>query len=549
MEITASKQLDHHGVVAGVIDDLGLTQLIDKRLPCDDQCRISQGQAIAGMIVNCLGFTSKPLSLTPHFFSSKALDVLFEQEIEPDAFNRHRLGRCLDAIADYGCDLLFTELAQSICQAEQIDQSFISLDTTSHTLTGDYDQDTDEHEISVTYGYSKANRPDLKQVVQELVVSQDGGIPLMSKSFDGHASDNKIFQSRCRELIDQFKQADSPSYLVADSKLYCSANADNLRKMPFITRIPGTLKPEQATIQQALQNSQWHKLDSENQYYECDCKHLNISQRWLVIHSEPAAKRAREGIIRKAKQEKDNFEKQLKHLRHQAFNCQKDAQRALDQLDHSLKYHRLSQTKVIATPRYQKKGRPKASDKPESMIYTAYAEIEADQSRQEQLIKLKSCYVIGTNISRAELSADQVITAYKNQNASIERGFRFLKDPYFFASSLFIKKPSRLMALLMVMTLALLVYSIAQRRLRHQLETTGEQLVNQINQATNKPTLRWVFQLLEGIHIVYMQQGKLTQKVVTGLTDLKNKIISLFSVNVQSRYWDMDKNNQMALRG
>ena len=50
----------------------------------------------------------------------------------------------------------------------------------------------------------------------------------------------------------------------------------------------------------------------------------------------------------------------------------------------------------------------------------------------------------------------------------VEGGFRFLKDPLFFVSSLFVKKPCRIQGLLMVMTLALLVYSVAQRRMRQQ---------------------------------------------------------------------------------
>ena len=62
---------------------------------------------------------------------------------------------------------------------------FNSLDTTSFSLTGEYDPDSDEHGVLVTYGYSKAHRPDLKQVILELMVSQDGGVPFMSKSHDG----------------------------------------------------------------------------------------------------------------------------------------------------------------------------------------------------------------------------------------------------------------------------------------------------------------------------------------------------------------------------
>src|SRR5881397_2647026 len=76
-------------------------------------------------------------------------------------------------------------------------------------------------------------------------------------------------------------------------------------------------------------------------------------------------------------------------------------------------------------------------------------------------------FVLGTNIEADDLSDEEVIAAYKAQS-QVEGGFRFLKDPLFFVSSLFVKKPSRIQGL-MVMTLALLVYSVAQRRLRQEL--------------------------------------------------------------------------------
>ena len=60
-----------------------------------------------------------------------------------------------------------------------------------------------------------------------------------------------------------------------------------------------------------------------------------------------------------------------------------------------------------------------------------------------------------------------MIQAYKAQ-AHAEGGFRFLKDPMVFVSSLFVKKPSRIQGLLLVMPLALLVYAVTQRRLRQQ---------------------------------------------------------------------------------
>ena len=118
----------------------------------------------------------------------------------------------------------------------------------------------------------------------------------------------------------------------------------------------------------------------------------------------------------------------------------------------------------------------------------------------------------------------------------MEGGFRFLKDPLFFVSSLFVKKPTRIEGLLMVMTLALLVYSVTQRRLRKQLAQTHETVPNQINQPTPLPTLRWVFQLLEGIHRVQVTVKGQVHHLIEGLNDVQIKILRLFGHEVCRLY-------------
>ena len=148
------------------------------------------------LILNGLGFANRPLSLTPQFFANKPLDLLFRQGIDAEMFNRFKLGRTLDEASAYGCDLLFQELALAICAQEGIDLRFNHLDTTSFALTGEYVPDSDEHGIRITHGYSKDHRPDLKQAVLELMVSQDGGVPFVSKSWDGNTSDTQVFQQR-----------------------------------------------------------------------------------------------------------------------------------------------------------------------------------------------------------------------------------------------------------------------------------------------------------------------------------------------------------------
>ncbi|MCW5589214.1 MAG: IS1634 family transposase [Legionellales bacterium] len=136
-----------------------------------------------------------------------------------------------------------------------------------------------------------------------------------------------------------------------------------------------------------------------------------------------------------------------------------------------------------------------------------------------------------------------MIAGYKRQNGSIENlGFRFLKDPIFFASSLFLKKPSRIMGLLMVMTLSLLVYSIAQRRIRNSLEENNETLPNQINQPIKNPTMRWIFQMLDGIDYVKIKIEGVTKIMIHGMTDLKKKIILLMGESVATIYGFVQNN-------
>jgi hypothetical protein len=92
------------------------------------------------------------------------------------------------------------------------------------------------------------------------------------------------------------------------------------------------------------------------------------------------------------------------------------------------------------------------------------------------------------------------------------------------------------MGLLMVMTLALLVYSIAQRRLHKALKEVQETLPNQIRQETAKPTLRWIFQLLDGIELVKMCIKEDSYIVISGLTPLKQRILGYFGRFVRKIY-------------
>lgn len=535
MESLRVERLDHFGLIVSVIKNLRLIEMIDARLVPDAQEEITPGEAMAGMILNGLGFTHRPLSLTPQFFTNKPLDLLFRQGVHAEMFNRFKLGRTLDEAYDYGCDLLFSELALGVCAQEGIDRRFNHLDTTSFSLSGAYVPDSDEQAITITHGYSKDHRPDLKQAVLELMVSQDGGVPFVSKSWDGNASDTKIFQERAEALIATFKNSPTPRYVVADAKLYHEENATHLKHLGFITRIPGTLKLVSQVISQALRWDAWQELDATTRYQRLELGHYGMAQRWLVVSSQAAWERAERTVAKACQRESEAIAKQLFHLQAKRFETPEAAHAALAALEQSWRYHQVETAHLIAHKRYAGKGRPTSTTPLKATAWQMHAQVRPDTEQRRHRIQHHACFVLGTNIAASHVSDPEIIVAYKAQ-AQAEGGFRFLKDPLFFVSSLFVKKPSRIQGLLMVMTLALLVYSVTQRRLRQQLARQGETVPNQINQPTAWPTLRWVFQLLEGIHRVRVTvQGQL-HDLIEGLNEVQSKILRLFGEEVCRLY-------------
>jgi transposase len=535
METVRVERLDHLGLIASVINDLGLVSLIDARLKPDDQEAITPGEAVKGMILNGLGFANRPLSLTPQFFAGKPLDLLFRPGVEAAMFNRFKLGRTLDEVNTYGCDLLFSEIALAVCRQEAIDQRFNHLDTTSFSLTGDYIPESDQQAIAITHGYSKDHRPDLKQAVLELIVSQDGGVPLASKNWDGNASDTQIFQERAKALLSTFTHSPTPRYLIADSKLYSEANATALKPLGFITRIPDTLKLVSQVIRQALRQDTWQRVDDTTRYQRLELCHYGMAQRWLVVSSDAAMQRAEQSVSQTRKREFAAIAKQLFHMQAERFESQEQAQAALARQSRSWRYHQVATTELIEHKRYAGKGRPSAKTPIKTIAWQIRAQVCPNAEAIWRHKQLKGCFVLGTNIETDALSDAEVITAYKAQS-QVESGFRFLKDPLFFVSSLFVKRPSRIQGLLMVMTLALLVYSVAQRRLRKELARQNESLPNQINQPTQRPTLRWVFQLLEGIHRVRVIVHAQVHDLIEGLNEVQLKILRLFGQNVCQIY-------------
>lgn len=139
---------------------------------------------------------------------------------------------------------------------------------------------------------------------------------------------------------------------------------------------------------------------------------------------------------------------------------------------------------------------------------------------------------------------------YKEQQ-NVEGGFRFLKDPWFMVDSIFLKLPKRIEVLMMIMALCLLVYNVGQHKLRKSLKAQKTFLPNQLGKEVGNPTLKWVFQIMEGIGIVYFYDQSLshtTREVIVSLNELRKKIIWLFGKNAAWIYGIIHENQTVGFR-
>ena len=182
-----------------------------------------------------------------------------------------------------------------------------------------------------------------------------------------------------------------------------------------------------------------------------------MKQRWLLVYSTPRAKRQNVVFETRRTKAAEAAAKALTALTRREFACEPDAREAVAAMEKAWKYH-TSEVTFESRDHFGSGGRPKKGQRSTRVSWRVRGVVVEDPVAIAASQRGRGLYMLATNeMDKQKLSARQLFLLYKSQNTTIERGFRFLKDPLFFASAMYLKKPSRIMALLMVMTLSLLV--------------------------------------------------------------------------------------------
>ncbi|HMN29527.1 MAG TPA: IS1634 family transposase [Caldilineaceae bacterium] len=530
-----TQRIDHLGIVAGICNEIGLIEEIDQQVGTSEQ-KVSCGQGVQAMVLNALGFTSRALYLMPDYLQNKPVDLLIDSELKAEDFNDDSLGRSLEMLFRKGVTEVFAKVAARALRVYRIEHRFVHLDSSSFHLHGAYEIDEpDKEAITITEGYSRDHRPDLKQVVVQLITSQRSALPIWLEVLSGNSSDKESFALSVEAYCQQLGENEQP-YFVMDSAGYAADNLKTLKKMRWLMRVPETLAEAKRLVRETEKTTM---LELTAGYWgkEVEVTYGEAPQRWLVVFSQAAYERELHTLNRNQEKEHQTIEKQWHKLTLQTFNCQEDAQTAAKQFNLRWKFHQAS-AEVVPITQYARRGRPATEDQPEVVGYGLKGNITLDLALFETAKQNLGKFIIATNeIDPNRLSAAQILANYTDQGVSVERGFRFLKDPLFFAHSLFLKKPERIMALMMIMGLALLIYALAERQLRLVLAKRNDTIPDQKGRPTQTPTIRWVFQIFEGIDILSIWvNGQQTARQVLNLRPVHQQIIELFGPHVRHCY-------------
>ncbi len=538
-----TERLDHLGIVAGVCQEVGIAEWLDKQAG-QDRRSVSVGKATVAMILNGLGFSNRQLYLVPQYFENKPVEHLLGEGITADMLNDDCLGRTLDWLYEHDVTTLFAGLALQARHRFGIAAQRLHIDTTSFSVSGDYvsREEGDPVPVAITYGYSRDHRADLKQWMLALATTHDGDVPTFLRPLDGNSSDKEHLSAAVKEVMtqlrDQLPEEQEQRIAVFDSGGYSEANMKsyNEAKIDWISRVPETSTAAKTALEEEYED--WHPLsDGSGDYVVRTMALPQGKERWIIVRTHAHLLAAKEQMENKVKKTQQNWEKRLWHLSKQAFACENDAQEAWKQAMKGKPSWLLATFTWKAQGQYQQRGRPKKEAAPDQTVWYLVPKLEVDQQAVSTLARNKAGFIVATNIlDEQRLSHEQVISTYKEQGG-VERGFRFLKDPFFLASSVFVKKPERVIALSFIMVLCLLVYRLAEQLLRRQLLATEQTVPNQITKPTTRPTMRWIFQCFEGIDLLHIRIGSGFQTQVLGLQALHRQILRLLGPGYSQFYF------------
>lgn len=523
--------IGHLGIVAGIIDQLAIPDYISKAIPKSRHHTVNHGDAVKALLLNGLGYNERRLYLMPEYFDDIATERLIGEGIKPEHLNQYLFGETLDAIAAYGPTRMFIGIVLQMMQTIKLGTLRMHYDTTSINVTGEYDSTFNTRLIRLVHGHSKDHRSDLKQFIINLATNQNG-IPLFMEPLSGNESDKKTL-IRTIEKVRKNLVTDETVYHMADSAFYSAASISTLGKHCFwITRVPETIKETRSIIQSS---PNWiDTSDPRYKYAVYKSEYGGVPQVWILFRSLEQYKKKNRDFAEKLADKLKKDQTALRKKCVKGFACETDAKLAVERwLNKHTRY--LLDDLSLSVKHRRKSGKPGRPTKDEDLVQVYFVDPTislnlAEVSREREFL---GRFILASNDTAID---PELALQYYKEQSKVERGFQFIKDKTFHASEVYLENEDRIAALVMIMVLCLLVYSLTEWLFRNTLRERQLSIRNQVKKPTQKPRAKWVYFLFRRVRqIEEIVEGKHICKILNINSELI-EISRLLGPNVEKYY-------------
>ena len=547
------KNIDVFPIVKYYIEQLEIHNIINNAIPTAPQSEISTAQILCIMISNIV-IAKHPLYKIEQWVA-KYFDGRAEVETESNLYNDDKCARALDKLYSADRNTLLTQISAKAIEIHQLELKQINNDSTSISFAGNYDNnDGNQDSVKLTYGFSKDNKPDCKQVVFGLSTTSDGHVPIKYELFDGNKTDDTTHVNTWDSLRTFIKTTDF--VYIADSKL-CTANninhiASNGGK--FITIMPRNRKEVTEFYKQLSDGGAVKWQDEYNvpsarkkgeftQYKFHEGKPTADGYRIIWVHSNNKDKQDKDTRNRRIQKTLEQLEELQPRLNKHKLKTHTQIETECNKINkHGFIAININEHKT--THRKQtKRGKPTADTQ---YIETEEKTYTIDWNKDDNAI-LQDSYTDGIFplISNVDETMTQILQRYKTQ-PFLEKRFQTSKSVLNIAP-VFLKKPHRIEAMMFLYFIALMIVSLLERNIRKQLKQTPQELRILPNKRhTNSPTWSNIKEFFSDVYLNILKYKRESLARLCGLSDLHELVLTLLKVpiqvysNLQNNWWQFN---------
>ena len=523
---SVEKALGSLPVVAAFAARLRIRDVIDGLCPVDDRSELTHGQVIEALVANRLT-SPEPLVRVQDWAGGYAVEEVFG--VRPEQLNDDRVGRALDAIAPQ-VDSIVGSVGAAAIDVFGIDVSRIHWDMTSISMHGEYEQPDLEYPAP-KFGHPKDRRPDLKQVQTGIAVTADGGVPVFHQAYDGGAGEvaqvvpmmqalQRIATTRRLLIIGDSKlvsfdnlttmHTEQVTFVAPASKVYVPAAALTGLDLGRATRVDYVAARDRGKDPDSL--GTWHVVEDSMTLTDPKKKRPALTLRRVFVHSSARAQAAVTARGKKLDRAADDLARLTRGLGSRHYPDVAAVQTRLAVIAKTRRVTAYLRTTTGACP---------DTGKPTLTWHFDQAAIDAEASTD-------GWYALLTNLDPAEADAAQVLLHYKGQEA-VERRYSTFKGPLAVAA-IYLKNNRRITAMITVVCLALLIFSLIERQIRGALHAQGRATVAGLYAGRPAvPTTRLIFQALTSMRLIPATSGN--PHTIPQPTPLQLEILDLLNVN------------------